>query len=68
MGQASTRVPDSIDEVLQEAADEIRVFRSDVIRAALVHYIRTNPPDLEAFSSGVPSRRSRPAFDPQRDL
>lgn len=68
MGQASTRVPEAINDSLQEAADELGVFRSDVIRAALVHYIRVNPANLDAFSDGIPTRRKRPAFDPERDL
>lgn len=50
MGQASCRIPDRLDTALQNAADEVGLFRSDVIRRALIYYIRTNPHDLEAFS------------------
>lgn len=69
MGQASTRVPDAINDALQDAADELGVFRSDVIRAALVHYIRANPADLDAFSGGIPTRRTTGSdvYDPTRD-
>lgn len=49
MAQATCRVPPALDGALDEAADEIGLFRSDVMRRALLWYIKTNPDGLEVF-------------------
>lgn len=68
MGQASCRVPDALDSTLQAAADEMGVFRSDVIQRALIYYIQVNPHELDAFSRGVTGRRSSQVYDPTSDV
>jgi phosphoenolpyruvate-protein kinase (PTS system EI component) len=39
MGQASCRILDRLDQALQNAADKVGLFRSEVIRRALIYYI-----------------------------
>lgn len=56
MTQATCRLPPVLDEVLDEAVEEAGVFRSDLVRRALVLYMRANPDEI-----GVFARRELPA-------
>jgi len=76
MAQASCRVTPALDDALDAAADETGLFRSDLMRRAVIHYIHTNPDGLQAFSGedvpqGVrPPRKSSKGqtYDPTTDL
>lgn len=50
MAQATCRLPPVLDEVLDEAVEEAGVFRSDLVRRALLHYVMANPDGIEAFA------------------
>lgn len=50
MAQISCRVPEALDDAIEEAADEISLFRSDVIRRAVLYYIKMNPDNLDALA------------------
>lgn len=57
MAQATCRLPPSLENPLSEAVDEAGVFRSDLVRRALVLYMAVNPDELEAFAKNdVPGR------------
>ena len=51
MGEARTqcRLPGRLNELLEEAAEERGVFRSEVTRRALRYYVGVNPDGIEAF-------------------
>ena len=49
MGQASCRIPPALDGVLDAAADETGLFRSDMMRRAVAFYAVANPDELEAL-------------------
>lgn len=58
MPQATHRITDKTGQRFNEAAAEMKLFRSDIFRQALVHYIDTNL-DLVAFDRwDSPSRRT----------
>jgi len=52
MGDERTqcRLPGRLSELLDEAAEERGVFRSEVTRRALRYYVGVNPDGLEAFA------------------
>lgn len=57
MAQATCRLPPVLDEVLNEGVEETGVFRSDLVRRAVVLYMTANPGELEAFAGAdVPAR------------
>ena len=47
--QVNCRLPESMGEVIEEAADERMEFQSEIMRRALKHYILTNPHGIAAF-------------------
>ena len=51
MGEERTqcRLPGRLNELLEEAAEERGVFRSEVTRRALRYYVGVNPDGIEAF-------------------
>lgn len=55
MPNVSCRLPPKMGEKIEEAVAERGLYRSELIRAALRHYIETNPDGYSAFDS---SRRS----------
>lgn len=57
MGQATCRLPVALDEVLDDAVEEVGVFRSDLVRRALVLYMTANPDEIAAFEQqDLPAR------------
>jgi hypothetical protein len=70
MAQATCRVTDELDTAIDEAAAEAGLFRSEVMRRALLHYVETNPDGLEAFAADptTPDRATRRTYDPTDEL
>lgn len=59
MPQATCRITTDLNELLDEGATEAGLFRSDIFRRALVHYLDTNPDHLETFGKrDVPDVRT----------
>lgn len=50
MAQATCRVTPALQDAIEGAAEEAGLFRSDVIRRALVYYVNRNPDELEALA------------------
>jgi len=48
--RAQCRLPNRLNGLLEEAADERGVFRSEVTRRALRYYVGVNPDEIEAFN------------------
>ena len=48
--RAQCRLPSRLNGLLEEAAEERGVFRSEVTRRALRYYVGVNPDEIEAFS------------------
>lgn len=51
MAQATCRIPPVLDDALDSAANEVGLYRSDLLKRALLHYITQNPDGLEVFAS-----------------
>lgn len=49
----SCRIPERLNIALEKAVDSEGVFRSELIRQALRHYIHENPDDLEGLNGGA---------------
>lgn len=47
--RAQCRLPDRLNELLEEAAEERGVFRSEVTRRALRYYVGVNPDGIEVL-------------------
>ena len=56
---AACRLPAELGEKLDEAEAERGNFRSEILRAALRHYIRTNPDGYVAFRETSENRPRR---------
>ena len=41
-----------MDDALDAAANEVGLYRSDLLKRALLHYIEQNPDKLRAFAGG----------------
>lgn len=71
MTQVSCRVPAEVDDALQAAANEQGVFKADIVRRAIVHYIKENPDGFEVYSEGrsqSPSKEDGRIYDPMSDI
>jgi hypothetical protein len=71
MAQVSCRVPSEVDKALEAAANEQGVFKADIVRRAIVHYIKQNPDDFEVYSkdrSQSPSNEDGRIYDPMHDI
>lgn len=47
--QVNCRLPESMGEIVEEAADERMEFQSEIMRRALKFYILANPHEIAAF-------------------
>lgn len=61
MSQITARLPDSLIEALDRAADELRKSRAEVVRAAIEHYL------LEYNDLALAMNRLRDPTDPVLD-
>lgn len=71
MTQVSCRVPAEVDEALQTAANQQGVFKADIVRRAIVHYIKQNPDGFEVYSENTSQSQSveeGPIYDPSQDI
>lgn len=58
MSNVSCRLPPKMGEKIDKAVAERELYRSELLRAALRHYIKTNPEGYSAFvSARKPSTR-----------
>lgn len=76
MAQATCRVPDRLNDAIDRAAEESGLFRSEIIRRALIWYLKENPDNLGVLEAAPQAGRSeagenepssRP-YDPTRDV
>lgn len=63
MPNVSCRLPPKMGEKIDNAVAERGLYRSELLRAALRHYIETNPDGYTAFDS---VRRSSPQSSGER--
>lgn len=71
MAQVSCRVPSEVDDALQAAANEQGVFKADIVRRAIVYYVKQNPHGFEVYSEGRSQSQSEDGgriYDPMRDI
>lgn len=64
MAQLSCRVPARLDDKLEAVAADRDVFKSEIVRQAIRHYVRENPDGFAAFSHG--SRRNQDVVEGDR--
>lgn len=57
MAQTNCRLPDPLDEKLEEAADERQAFKSEIVRRSIRFYVKKNPDGIRALKH--PSDRKR---------
>jgi Arc/MetJ-type ribon-helix-helix transcriptional regulator len=60
MTNVSCRLPPKMGKKIDKAVAERELYRSEVLRAALRHYIETNPDGYSAFDS-TPRSSTRPS-------
>lgn len=63
MAQTNCRIPDPLDEKLEQASEERQAFKSEIFRRAVRYYIKNNPDDIRALRR--PSDRNRRKQPPE---